>query len=38
MKEEQHLNHYKWIDQENDIAQIPIERAIELYIEQKKNQ
>jgi hypothetical protein len=30
--EDAHLNHYGWIDRNQGIAQIPVERAMELYV------
>lgn len=32
VKENDHLNHYRWIDQEKQIAQVPIDHAIEILI------
>jgi hypothetical protein len=31
-KEDQHLDHYAWVDQQNGIAQIPIDRAMALWV------
>ncbi len=30
--EDLHLNHYGWIDRPHGVAQIPVERAMELYV------
>ena len=30
------LNHYSWVDQQNGVVRIPVERAMELIVQQHK--
>jgi cell division protein FtsN len=31
-KEDQHLDHYAWVDQQKGVAQIPVDRAMVLWV------